>query len=195
MEDTITHSSPEDQELLDEMVLTKEVAGIPAAFPSDEDKQRERVKATTDLIFKVYKVLRKRVREGENIADGRYSEILKRLVQLAESVSEHTVYIQQIVQLLDSNGDKVTILERELENLKRQMTELSRRQDRLMSNIKTVDANTKTINDELVVIRKRLDGHDRFEWKITVIVTITGVLAGYILSNSQITKLIENLFK
>lgn len=142
-------------------------------FLSDKyDSIEEQFKSTSDII-----------RKGNDDTSQRMQRILSLM-------TANLAFMKQMIQLEDDSSDKLAEQERVNAKQELQFSSVIDRQNRFAQSLANMDKNSQAIIKEIEKLKEKCAEHDKFQIRVTTIVTlITGALA-WLMTGDNFAKLI-----
>lgn len=142
-------------------------------FLSDKyDSIEEQFKSTSDII-----------RKGNDDTSQRMQRILSLM-------TANLAFMKQMIQLEDDSSDKLAEQERVNAKQELQFSSVIDRQNRFAQSLANMDKNSQAIIKEIEKLKEKCAEHDKFQIRVTTIVTLIAGALAWLMTGDNFAKLI-----
>lgn len=150
------------------------------------DEQVNSLGATCDELSEQLKTLSERVEAGDHALG-------QRMERLATLMTHHMSYFRQLVELVDSYGDKLTETEHKLAKRDLKIESIITRQNRFSEALSNMQKNFKQIVDEVEALSGKYDSHDTTMKHWVAVVAVAGTIIAWLMAGDNIINALEFL--
>lgn len=143
------------------------------------DAQIKEMSSNYDAISSQFKEFKNTV-----VKDDALTQRVERLVAL---MTHHMTYFRQLVELVDSYGDRIVANERAMNNIDLKFATLAQKQSQFSQVVSELRRNTNAIIGEIEKLHEREDANDKFKFKITAVFAICGGVIAWLLAGDNLT--------
>lgn len=166
--------------------------------PFDEAVKGLGIDAIRTMLFEKYNFLYngyQNITEQLNKVANKASEdnlaLTQRVEKLLSLMSNHMIFIRQMVELLDDYGGRLNGVEKDSNKYKTECMLIVERMNRMTDNYTKFETNTKTIFEEIEKLKVRQDASEKFRWKLTILATISTSIIAWLLIGDNFAKLVN----
>ena len=117
--------------------------------------------------------------------------VIQRIERILALMTSQMSLIKQMVELVDNFGDRLTSQEQFKMKHELEYIGIVERQNRFAKSLQNMAQNSHEIFIELEEIKDHVNEHDKFQWKLTISVSVGAAVIAWLLTGDNFAKLLR----